>query len=45
MKDLFSHIWLSLDILQNVLADEKFKQILNTYMNSDATVNHLLKLL
>ncbi|KAK7852286.1 origin of replication complex subunit 4 [Quercus suber] len=29
--------------LQNILADEKFKQIIITYMDSDATVNHLLR--
>ncbi|XP_030951010.1 origin of replication complex subunit 4 [Quercus lobata] len=31
--------------LQNILADEKFKQIIITYMDSDATVNHLLRFL
>ncbi|XP_050273539.1 origin of replication complex subunit 4 [Quercus robur] len=31
--------------LQNILADEKFKQIITTYMDSDATVNHLLRFL
>ncbi|KAG2709469.1 hypothetical protein I3760_05G241000 [Carya illinoinensis] len=29
--------------LQNMLADEKFKQTIYTYMDSDATVNHLLR--
>ncbi|KAG2709470.1 hypothetical protein I3843_05G219700 [Carya illinoinensis] len=31
--------------LQNMLADEKFKQTIYTYMDSDATVNHLLRFL
>ncbi|KAK4608559.1 hypothetical protein RGQ29_002100 [Quercus rubra] len=31
--------------LQKILADEKFKQIIITYMDSDATVNHLLRFL
>lgn len=31
-----------LDLLQNVLADERFKAIIDTYMNSDSTTNHLL---
>ncbi|KAF3943908.1 hypothetical protein CMV_029576 [Castanea mollissima] len=31
--------------LQNMLADEKFKQIIITYMDSDATVNHLMRFL
>ncbi|XP_059430518.1 origin of replication complex subunit 4 [Corylus avellana] len=31
--------------LQNMLADDKFKQTINTHMNSDASVNDLLRFL
>ncbi|KAI9170254.1 hypothetical protein LWI28_025069 [Acer negundo] len=31
--------------LKNILADERFKEIINTYLNSDSTVNCLLRFL
>ncbi|KAK1551876.1 hypothetical protein Q3G72_006400 [Acer saccharum] len=31
--------------LKNILADERFKEIINTYLNSDSTVNRLLRFL
>ncbi|KAJ0094981.1 hypothetical protein Patl1_15205 [Pistacia atlantica] len=31
--------------IKNILADERFKEIINTYLNSDSTVNHLLRFL
>ncbi|TQD72566.1 hypothetical protein C1H46_041881 [Malus baccata] len=34
-----------LDILQTILADERFKEIINTYLNLDSTVKHLLRYL